>query len=126
MIPGTTVRPRRSITCVLGGAAPRCGRALTATKRPSRIVSELATVFRASIVWMRPLTSISACGACAASLAAAMPAPAVVPRNVRREISGTLLLAIDERLIDQLARQRPHLRRAAGRRAAVDVLNHPD
>ncbi len=34
----------------------------TDAKRPLRMVTVLATVLRASIVWMRPLTSVRSCG----------------------------------------------------------------
>src|SRR5262245_18668962 len=57
MRPGTTVRPARSMTrrCPPddAGAAP------TEAIRPSRIVTAFATVFRASMVWMRPFTRAS-------------------------------------------------------------------
>src|SRR4029450_2136621 len=98
MSPGTTVRPRRSITSVAGGTAADCGGLATDKKRPSRMVTVLAMVFRASRVWMRPLTSIKSGavpsaegairGAWPASFATAKAAPAAVPRNLRRENEG--------------------------------------
>src|SRR5262245_15441937 len=98
MSPGTTVRPRRSITCVAGGTAADCAALATDKKRPLRMVTVLAMVARASMVWMRPLTSIKSSadpsaegairGACPPSLATAKPAPAAVPRNLRRENEG--------------------------------------
>ena len=59
LAPERTLRasPRRSITCF--GMTAREGTARpTAEKWPLRMVIMLATVLRAAIVWMRPLTSI--------------------------------------------------------------------
>src|SRR4029450_4163752 len=104
MSPGTTVRPRRSITSGAGGTgaggggASDCAGLATDKKRPLGMVTVLAMVFRASRVWMRPLTSIKSGagpsaevairGACPESLAPPQPAPAAVPRNLRRENEG--------------------------------------
>src|SRR6476659_1206644 len=119
MSPGTTVRPRRSMTSVAGGTAAGCAGLATDKKRPLRMVTVLATVFRASRVWMRPLTSIksgagpSAEGAirgdCPASLETAKPAPAAVPRNLRRENEGIvgMLGTSDRKLARRGAAERP-------------------
>src|SRR5438477_384727 len=67
MIPGTTVRPRRSITrmpAAARGAAPP-----TAANRPFLIVTVVAIVLLPSIVWIRPLTNAS----CWSGAAAAAP-----------------------------------------------------
>src|SRR5580698_3741588 len=93
--PGTAVRPCRSIIRTegpaLGGLPP------TLTKRPFRIDTVLATVSRASRVWILPLTSAnvmsSARGAvfCADKLVEAGPAapmaaaPALAARKLRRD-----------------------------------------
>ena len=103
MRPGTTVRPLRSMTRVLaaraGGVSP------TATNRPFLIDTVLAMVFRASIVWIRPLVRTSVASGCARPpaaggsgawpartidagplpRAAAVPAAVAAPMNCRRE-----------------------------------------
>src|SRR5512142_3124 len=88
--PGTTVRPPRSMTRMPGPAA---GAAFTETNRPLRIVTDVAIVLAASIVWIRPLVSTSI-GSGAMSWpetkrvpgpAAIAAAPALAPRNFRRD-----------------------------------------
>ena len=96
MMPGTTVRPRRSITCVRG---PGCV-SPTDRKRPSLIESEDTMLFCASIVWILPLTKLMSASVCpggssvglaafaarvpTALLAAAAAAPWMNCRRVKR------------------------------------------
>jgi hypothetical protein len=99
MMPGTTVRPRRSITRV----PARGGGALsTAEKRPLRIDTLRAIVFFPSIVWILPFTktrssAVALCAAAdfgktrpiAAPIAAAAPRPSS-PRRVSPENSSIM------------------------------------
>src|SRR5687768_4923417 len=100
MMPGTTVRPLRSMT-----RAPGPGVLPTATNRPLLMDELLATVFARSSVWMRPLTNtrsaaaafvprgdcageVRACGVAergAQPSAADTPAAAPTPSTWRRD-----------------------------------------
>ena len=75
MMPGTTVRLRRSMirrpAAGLGAAPP------TAANRPLRIVTVATTLFFASIVWMLPLTKTSS--STAAGCASTAPTAAAKP-----------------------------------------------
>src|SRR3989449_10342545 len=88
MMPGTAVRPRRSITRVPGrgvGAAPS-----TVEKRPFRIDTVPAMVFLSSIVWILPFTRtsssvVSPCAATGVETAPDRAAPIATPNSSRRE-----------------------------------------
>src|SRR5690242_9974174 len=88
--PGTTVRPPKLMMRTPGPAA---GATFTAKNRPFRMVTEVAMVLAASMVWIRPLVStrVSSAGMFWAETtpeagpAARAAAPAVAPRNRLRE-----------------------------------------
>src|SRR5262245_1536342 len=95
MMPGTTVRPRRSMTRVFLPAWAFGRPVSTSRKRPSLITTEEAIVFFASMVWILPLmrmTSGSGCWfafACAGATSTLPPAAAAalaaaVFMNLRR------------------------------------------
>src|SRR5688572_10362028 len=108
MMPGTTVRPLRSIT-----RAPRPGVFPTAANRPPAIDTLVAMVLFRSIVWMRPLTKTrsaavacdppAACGAdddpaCGVAERGAQPSaadtPAAAPAPSSRRLDRPLRLVM--------------------------------
>src|SRR6185503_11125313 len=74
MMPGTTVRPFRSM--IRAPDAPGGALLPTATKRPFLVDTIVATVLLRSIVWIRPLMKTSSWLVPPAAPEAACPAPA--------------------------------------------------